>query len=309
MKTILLLLIAVTNFVPSVLAGKVDYESLVRVKGRKFRDDVTSQVWWSKQMELRDAKVQVDLMYVYDTTNNPPEIRLVATADGQKFVLWKAVIEDQRRLPVEYSCGLSSKNTVGLCFTCRTGRQILTYEIDVGELVNLMKRGKSQGYVSGWDYPEESDVTNSLCQSIFVRDLLKGGEYIFQTSITNLDSKWVFSGVVQGSRIPKTRVIYQYPVGSTGLTFVKKEEVLPAPPNVKECWQSLGAVRSYIAAWHARQYKMKPGTLVETNSFYKQFPDASKYKCPDGGSYALGEVGGNPKCSVHGVFDLKARPE
>lgn len=310
MKTIFTLIV-VANLVTPVFGGKVDYESLVRVKDRKFKDSVRQQVWCSRQVDTREGKVQVDLMYSYENTNNPPEVRLVAHVDGRDYTVWKAIVDNQQLLPVEFSCEVSgAKKSIAFCFCCRAGRQILFYEIDIEASLKLMRERNSQGISSGWMRPDESEATNGLCQSIMVSKFFPNGtEYVKEIVLSCVGDKWFFSGVIRGHGISDAKVLYQYPVGGTGLTFIKKEPVPPASPGEKQCWQNLGAVQSFINFWQSGQLGIKPGTLIDTNSFYKECPKARDYKCPDGGNYDLGQVGGMPKCSVHGVSNLSARPE
>jgi len=254
------------------------------------------------------GEILVDLGYFNDDTNNPPELRLVAHAKGKEYVIWRTAIEFAQFAPIEYAYEVGGTNgLICLCFTTPMRRELLIYEIDVNKTLQSARVNDGRVLVSAWSErlnPVVKPVVGVLRQDTTVEELLNvpivSDDGIRHLQINYETNKWVLSGDAKRRGIPVAKYYYQYPVGGTGLTFVKKEPV-QQNPDAKICNETLASIYYAKNAWAARHDK-NLGDSVDTNFFYKEMFKGKEPKCPDGGTYDIGAIGTLPKCSVHGVF-------
>jgi len=269
----------------------------------KLLDAIHEKVWITRQAELNGESIQLNLIYYHEKSANNAELRLVGQINGQKLILWWADIG--QTIPSEFVCEISSNRQIaGLCFKCLP-RMFIFYEIDLKKAAQEALASNYRVTPSAWLFGNPLHKPNDCRQEVRLHQLpnmVNNDEsfYVKDLKLLDEDERWIFSFDVKG--IPtETRYYYQYPVGGTGLTFVKKEPVPQESPNVKICNETLASIYYSKIGWAARHDK-NPGDLVDTNSFYKEMFKGKEPKCPDGGIYDIGPVGTMPKCSIHGIF-------
>jgi hypothetical protein len=307
MKKILLLLIlamiALSNFGDSVESLTLDQlKSLPLGKQMEFWNTGHHLLVTSKVAKIDGKEIPIDLVYSHENLTNNPQIRLVAHDDGKEYILWWIDTEGGLMPPSSSEIGCKG-DTVGLCFESRPGI-LLFYEIDIKKTLQSAKSENHKVTPSAWIMPGSLQNTNDNRQMLLLRNVPAangGGSYIKGMELHCANDQWIFSMVIEGNKTPETKVFYQYPVGGTGLTFLKQEPMPPEPPGVKICWTNMVHIERVKEVWAAMHGK-KPGDTVDTNQLFSVFLKGIDLKCPDGGVYDVGAVGEPPKCSVHGVF-------
>ena len=185
---------------------------------------------------------------------------------------------------------------------------MLFYEINITKVLQVAKSTNSRVVSSGWigDWTQ----TNDLKQEVYWNTLPNmdhGVLGVRNPSMREEGDQWVISfdaakhDYSVHSEIAETRYYYQYPIGGTELTFIKKEPIPLVPEDMVKCQLNMGMIINAKKAWTALNDK-QPGDPVDTNQLFSVFLKGHDIKCPDGGVYDVGPVEEMPKCSIHGVY-------
>lgn len=271
-------------------------------KRHEFWKTVHRQVLASEKTAINGEIVQIDLIFAHENLTNNPEIRLVANENGKEYILWW--VDTDGMIPIEFQIAIEEKNSnLGFCFECGSSL-LLFYEINIKKALQEAKNENIRLAPSSWVMSEILPNEKDIKQEIVLHKIPNLDKDVVWASNLKLKEEmgqWMFSFDAKRLVLPITRYWYKYPVGGTGLTFVKKETVPAMPEGEKKCQQNLHALQQAKQLWAAINEK-KPGDLVDTNVLFIDFLRVKELKCPDYGIYDIGLVGEPPKCSVHGVF-------
>lgn len=269
----------------------------------------TNMVMASSVMDVDGRRIHLDLIYCHEIVTNAPEIQLVADDDGKKYIIWWVDTGRDRMLPNERQIATGDKkNVVGFCFSYGAA-PLLFYEINAAKVLQEAKSMNGRVAPSAWihDRKEGDDLKQEV---VFTKLPNMQRDCI---SVNNLQMRqekgqWMisidassFDGDALASKIAKTKYYYQYPVGGTGLIFLRKELVPGVPEDALKCRENMNEIMYAKAKWAAR-YGKQAGDEVDTNQLFNILLKGEVIKCPDGGVYDVGAVGEMPKCSIHGVF-------
>lgn len=283
----------------------------IEYDNRNSLSKITNLVWLSRDISVNGKKMNINLLHQCIKSEKRDEFKLIGYMDGQEYVLWRTETRGYRLPPLEYSFDVSSdEHLAGICvkpFYLEPATVVVFYEVNIVESLREAEATNSHSVAPSAWIDEETTKRNDQRQVVrlFGLENVSIPNEAFTENITlhNLNGRWMFSFDVKG-RLPATRYYYQYPVGGTGLTFVKKElvpEVTKVTPSTIQCMQNLERLRRAKLIM-AGGMKKKPGDILDTNILYGQILKNVTLKCPDGGEYELGNVGDMPKCSIHGVY-------
>jgi hypothetical protein len=230
-------------------------------ESRTFQDYVTNKIWIRRQAELDGKIIQVHLVYFHQISADNAELRLVGNVDGQDYILWWSDIG--RFMPLEFVCEVANnKEDIALAFRNDDGKYLF-YEIKIKKAFEEAKAANNRVLPSAWAFSGDYSMalvaslnkTNDLRQEIIISKLpsilVPMGSHTGNLFLHEESGRWIAAFDMKGV-LPEIRYYYQYPVGGTGLTFLKKERLSQDDEDnqayVGKLWIALGVVGLFIAA-------------------------------------------------------------
>jgi hypothetical protein len=224
---LILTMITLSSFLGPAESLTMDQiNSLSDLKKTEFWKTVHRQVLATKEAGIDGKKVQLDLVFSHENLADNPEIHLETYDNEKKYILWW--IDTGGHVPIEFQIATSSKNgIVGLGFTTGSG-EFFFYEIDVKESLHEAKNANLRVARSAW-IRDDSDSyrTNDLRQETIPCNFPNtiGDEVVWAGNLKlhEENGQWIVSfDAKRLHHLSETTYYFQYPVGGTGLTFLKK---------------------------------------------------------------------------------------
>ena len=227
-------------------------KSLPSDKQNEYPETVNQQkqILASKEVEINGKKVLIDLVFSPQNLTNTPEMRLVAHDDEKEYILWWVDTGDLSSYESTFEIG-NRKDIAALGFNFGAG-SFLLFEINLKVELQKAKIASSRIASSGWF--DNSSGGNDLRQQIIwsrLPDMSKDVRWASNIKLHEEGEQWIISFDVKNAVQSLTRYYYEYPVGGTGLTFLKKERLSQEGEDnqtyVGKLWVALGVVCLFIA--------------------------------------------------------------